>query len=58
MTHTREMGEVSGDMNIKVVPYRRGARLVRLVRHLSDKKSENVKLKTEDFLNPALRVLP
>lgn len=42
----------------QVVPQRRGAWLTRLVIYLSDKKSENAKLNTEDFLNPALHVLP
>lgn len=47
LTRTWETGEVSGSLNIKAAPRGRGARLTGLVMHLSDKKSENVKLRTE-----------
>lgn len=48
--HTRETSEVSRTLNTKVVPQRQGARLPGLVMHLSDKKSENVKLQTAGAL--------
>lgn len=50
LTHTREMSEVSGTLDIKVVPQFQGVWRPRLVMHLPDKKSENAKSNTEDAL--------